>query len=130
MSLISDILPWRGSEPAFQPRTTRTRCLPSWTRLISAFSPCGILLAVVNGVRIPVMVKRLQAVGNSSGIIIDKPILELLRITPQTELDVSTDGERLIITPIQPANDRKLRLEQAQQRALTSHERTFRKLAK
>ena len=48
------------------------------------------------------MVKRLQAVGNSSGIVIDKPILELLRITPQTELDVSTDGERLIITPLRP----------------------------
>jgi antitoxin component of MazEF toxin-antitoxin module len=76
------------------------------------------------------MVKRLQTVGNSSGIIIDKPILELLRITPQTELDVSTDGERLIITPIRPASDRKLRLEQAQRRTLTSHERTFRKLAK
>ncbi len=75
------------------------------------------------------MVKRLQAVGNSSGVIIDKPILELLRITPQTELDISTDGERLIITPIRPASDRKLRLEQAQQRTLTSHERTFRKLA-
>jgi antitoxin component of MazEF toxin-antitoxin module len=76
------------------------------------------------------MVKRLQAVGNSSGIIIDKPILELLRITPQTELDVSTDGERLIITPIRPTSDRKVRLERAQQRTLKSHERTFRKLAK
>ena len=76
------------------------------------------------------MGKRLQAVGNSSGIIIDKPILELLRITPQTELDVSTDGERLIITPIRTASDRELRLEQAQQRTLTSHKHTFRKLAK
>ncbi len=75
------------------------------------------------------MVKRLQAIGNSSGVIIDKPILELLRITSQTELDVSTDGERLIITPIRPASDRERRLDQAQQRTLKSHERTFRKLA-
>ena len=44
------------------------------------------------------MTKRLQSVGNSSGVIIDKPILELLGITPDTELDFSTDGERLIIT--------------------------------
>ena len=76
------------------------------------------------------MTKRLQAVGNSSGIIIDKPILELLRITPDTELDISTDGERLIVTPVRNDADRKRRLARAQQRTLKSHERTFRKLAK
>ncbi|HKY39529.1 MAG TPA: AbrB/MazE/SpoVT family DNA-binding domain-containing protein [Polyangiaceae bacterium] len=76
------------------------------------------------------MTKRLQAVGNSSGIIIDKPILELLRITPETELDISTDGERLIVTPVRTDSDRKRQLARAQQRTLKSHERTFRKLAK
>ena len=76
------------------------------------------------------MVKRLQAVGNSSGIIIDKPILELLRITPDTELEVTTDGERLIITPLRAAATRKARISRAQARTVTNHERTFRKLAK
>jgi antitoxin MazE len=76
------------------------------------------------------MVKHLQAVGNSSGIIIDKPILELLRITPDTDLDVSTDGERLIITPVRAEAKRKTRITQAQTRALTNHDRNFRKLAK
>jgi len=76
------------------------------------------------------MVKRLQAIGNSSGIIIDKPILELLDITPDTELDVSTDGERLIISPIRPKSSRKRKLARAQARTLAGHARTFRKLAK
>ncbi len=76
------------------------------------------------------MVKHLQAVGNSSGIIIDKPILELLRITPDTELDVSTDGERLIITPLRAEVNRKNKISRAQARTMTRHERTFRKLAK
>jgi len=76
------------------------------------------------------MVKRLQTVGNSSGLIIDKPILELLRITPDTELDVSTDGERLIITPIRPDVVRKRKIARAQARTLASHQGTFRKLAK
>ena len=76
------------------------------------------------------MVKRLQAVGNSSGIIIDKPVLELLRITPETELDVSTDGERLIITPIRPDDARARKFERARARTLAAHDRTFRKLAK
>ena len=46
------------------------------------------------------MSKRLQAIGNSAGIIIDKPILELLRITLDTELELKTDGQSLIITPV------------------------------
>jgi antitoxin MazE len=76
------------------------------------------------------MVKHLQAVGNSSGIIIDKPILDLLRISPDTELDVSTDGERLIITPVRAEARRKSRVAHAQSRALANHDRNFRKLAK
>jgi antitoxin MazE len=76
------------------------------------------------------MVKRLQAIGNSYGVIIDKPILELLRLTPETALEVSTDGERLILTPVRHESGRKQRLERAQGRTLAAHERTFRKLAK
>lgn len=76
------------------------------------------------------MVKRLQAIGNSYGVIIDKPILELLRLTPDTGLEVSTDGERLILTPVRDDDARKRRLERAQRRTVAAHERTFRKLAK
>jgi len=75
------------------------------------------------------MTKRLQAIGNSAGIIIDKPILELLGITPETELELSTDGQRLIITPILQKS-RKGRVARLQERVLTAHEKTFRKLAK
>lgn len=76
------------------------------------------------------MTKRLQTIGNSAGLIIDKPILELLRITPETELEVSTDGDRLIITPIRPTADRRRNFKKAQARTLIEHDRTFRKLAK
>ena len=76
------------------------------------------------------MTKRLRAIGNSAGIIIDKPILELLKITPDTELELSTDGERLIITPIRTPGARKAALARAQSRVLREHDETFRKLAK
>ena len=76
------------------------------------------------------MVKHLQAVGNSSGIIIDKPILELLQITPDTKLEVTTDGERLIITPIRSEATRKNKLARAQTRTMANNTSTFRKLAK
>lgn len=75
------------------------------------------------------MTKRLQAIGNSAGIIIDKPILELLGITADTELELSTDGQRLIVTPL-PARPKRSRVTAAQQRVLKVHEQTFRKLAK
>lgn len=49
------------------------------------------------------MIKTLTAVGNSLGLIIDKPILELLNIDKDTPLEVRTDGEGLIIRPVKSA---------------------------
>jgi antitoxin component of MazEF toxin-antitoxin module len=46
------------------------------------------------------MVKNLKQIGNSYGVIIEKPILELLKITPETPLEISTDGEILKIRPL------------------------------
>jgi len=75
------------------------------------------------------MTKRLQAIGNSSGIIIDRPILDLLGITQETDLNLETDGKRLIITPVL-GTDRAKRLAKVQARTLRNHAETFRKLAK
>ena len=76
------------------------------------------------------MTKRLQAIGNSAGIIIDRPILDLLGITQETDLDLKTDGKRLIITPLESEGTRGGRLAKVQARALRQHAGTFRKLAK
>lgn len=46
------------------------------------------------------MIKKLTPIGNSYGLVIDRSILELLRITPESELALSTDGTRLIIEPV------------------------------
>ena len=46
------------------------------------------------------MVKKLSAIGNSLGIIIEKPILDLLDIDRTTDLEVKTDGDALIIRPV------------------------------
>ena len=46
------------------------------------------------------MVKTLKQIGNSYGVIIEKPILELLHITPETPLEITTDGRSLQIRPI------------------------------
>jgi antitoxin component of MazEF toxin-antitoxin module len=44
--------------------------------------------------------KRLTAIGNSLGLVIEKPILDLLDINRETELEMTTDGKRLMIEPV------------------------------
>ena len=75
------------------------------------------------------MVKKLSAVGNSLGLIIERPILELLDITKDTPLEVKTDGKALIIRPLRkaPLMDRAVA---AAERLMDAHEETYQKLAK
>jgi antitoxin MazE len=48
-----------------------------------------------------VLIKYLTKHGNSLALLIDKPILELLDISPESPLLISTDGKKLTITPSQ-----------------------------
>ena len=73
------------------------------------------------------MRKRLSAIGNSLGLVVEKPILELLNIDRETDLEVTTDGRRLIIEPV--AERRKLVLA-ASKKVIAAHDATCRKLAK
>jgi len=46
------------------------------------------------------MTKFLARHGNSYAVVLDKPILDLLNISLETPLDISTNGEQLIISPV------------------------------
>ena len=48
------------------------------------------------------MVKNLIKHGNSYALVIDKPIMELLHMTPETDLELTTNGDNLVISPIRP----------------------------
>jgi len=73
------------------------------------------------------MRKKLSAVGNSFGLVIEKPILELLKIDRDTELEMSTDGDRLIIEPIRSG---KKSLRASAEKVMKKNDSTLRKLAK
>lgn len=73
------------------------------------------------------MRKKLTAIGNSLGVVIEKPILELLGIDRDTELEMRTDGKLLILEPVR---QRRKRVAEATRRVLDTHDETFRKLAK
>ena len=66
--------------------------------------------------------------GNSLALVIDRPILELLKIDPETPLDVGTDGTRLIVAPAKPSARRR-KFEAAQEWAHKRYGKAFRKLA-
>lgn len=45
------------------------------------------------------MTKKLVRHGNSAALILDKPILDLLNLTMDTPLEISTDGQNIVISP-------------------------------
>jgi antitoxin MazE len=75
------------------------------------------------------MRKRLVKHGNSRALVIDKTILELLRIDDDTQLEISTDGRSLRITPVGVAEERRARLDAALDRIEADYPETLRRLA-
>ena len=74
------------------------------------------------------MIKRLTKHGNSMALVIDRPILELLKIDDETPLEVSTDGKILTIAPAKSSARRK-KFEKAQAFVHSRYARAFKRLA-
>jgi len=74
------------------------------------------------------MPKTLTKHGNSYALVIDRPIMDLLHITPETELEISTDGKVLTITPSTPARASKS-VKSALGRVNAKHGKALRRLA-
>ena len=53
------------------------------------------------------MIKTLTKHGNSYALVIEKPILELLRVSPETSFEILTDGQCLVLTPVRDEVDEK-----------------------
>ena len=51
------------------------------------------------------MIKTLTKHGNSYALVIEKPILELLRITPETPFEIMSDGQCLVLTPVRDTEE-------------------------
>lgn len=75
------------------------------------------------------MVKTLIKHGNSLALVIDRPILDLLKIEPDTPLEITTDGDALYIRPVREKEHRK-RVRKATQKTINAHRQTLSKLAK
>lgn len=74
------------------------------------------------------MTKTLVSHGNSAALIIDKPILDILKVDMNTPLEITTDGESLIISPVR-GGSREKRFREALAKVNKKHGKTLKKLA-
>ena len=74
------------------------------------------------------MVKTLTKHGNSWALVIDKAIMELLHIEPQSPLEVTTDGKALVIAPITDEK-RRVKFEKILQKTNRQYAKSLKKLA-
>ena len=53
------------------------------------------------------MIKNLTKHGNSYALVIDKPILELIRANGETPFEIISDGRSLVLTPVRDSAEEK-----------------------
>ena len=75
------------------------------------------------------MPKKLIRTGNSLAFVLDKALLEQTGIGPDTPLEVSTDGQVIVLSPVRGAK-RTAKLKRVMERAHSEYGGAFRRLAK
>ncbi len=74
------------------------------------------------------MVKTLTRTGDTLALVLDRGILEATGIDADTKLEVSTDGEVIVISPVRPKR-RTARLRKIMNDLDREHAGVFRRLA-
>jgi antitoxin component of MazEF toxin-antitoxin module len=74
------------------------------------------------------MRKRLTRTGNSLALVLDRPLLSAARIEPDTPLEVSTDGDVIIVSPVR-GRRRAARFRRAVAEINRAYAGVFRRLA-
>jgi antitoxin component of MazEF toxin-antitoxin module len=68
------------------------------------------------------MIKHLQKIGNSRGIVLDKPILELLHIDDNAAFEITQEKDGLFLKPLSAA--------EAYRKMSQKHRKSLNKLSK
>jgi len=74
------------------------------------------------------MIKNFVKHGNSWAVVIDRPILDLLKIDPESQIEMTTDGKSIQITPLD-ADKGKAKVREARAKVNAKHAKAFKKLA-
>jgi antitoxin MazE len=74
------------------------------------------------------MRKKLTRTGNSLAVVLDRPVLEATGIDAATAVEVSTDGDVIVITPVR-SRRRTARVDAAVQAINARYAGVFKRLA-
>ncbi len=74
------------------------------------------------------MIKTLVKHGNSWALVIDRPILDLLKFDPESPLEITTDGQSMTIAPV-GRNAPKTAVREARKKINARYGKAFKKLA-
>jgi antitoxin component of MazEF toxin-antitoxin module len=74
------------------------------------------------------MRKKLVKTGNSLALVLDRAVLEATGIDAETPLEVSTDGEVIVVSPVRDAR-RTAKLKRVMERAHGKYAGAFKRLA-
>jgi antitoxin component of MazEF toxin-antitoxin module len=74
------------------------------------------------------MRKKLTKTGNSLALVLDKPLLDRVGIDASTLLEISTDGQVIVISPVR-ARRRTARLKRVVEEVHRRYSGAFRRLA-
>ena len=74
------------------------------------------------------LIKKLSRVGNSSAVVIDKPLLKQIDLEPDGEVEISVDRDQIVIRPHRYAADDEVRAAGA--KVLRERRRLMERLAK
>lgn len=75
------------------------------------------------------MQKKLVRTGNSLALVLDRALLDHTGIDEETPLEVSTDGEVIVVSPVRSAK-RTARLKKVMEKAHATYGGAFKRLAK
>ena len=74
------------------------------------------------------MMKRLTRQGNSIAVVLDRPIMEAAQLDEGQEVEISTDGDVIIITPVR-SKARQAKLKAVVNKLHDKYAGAFRRLA-
>jgi antitoxin component of MazEF toxin-antitoxin module len=75
------------------------------------------------------MVKQLRKVGNSSAVILDRAIMELVGVEENGEVQLTVRNGSLVLTPVNPRRVSKERFEDCLSRVIRRRRSALRRLA-
>jgi len=75
------------------------------------------------------MIKQLRKVGNSTALLLDKPILELLGMKERGQVQLTVNNGSLVVTPVQPTTVDQERFEESVERVMKRRRKLLHRLS-